>query len=223
MKIYLQEITDLETELDFTENEPWVIQSVERVDEAQDDDAVRDFQQFRSENLAHALPALSPPRPVSVHFSLRKVDEVIVISGHIDTSVKLVCSRCAVPFNLECHPGFSGLFCKDPVMAGVGHLTESNRPAGQNQGFARHAHDASSDRAISEGKDLDITYLSDDYIDLSEVLTEHLQLQVPFQPLCQTDCKGMCTQCGADLNTGRCACAKIAQSQPFSVLRDLKL
>jgi uncharacterized protein len=117
----------------------------------------------------------------------------------------------------------TGLFCKDPVMAGVGHLTEGNRPSGQNKGFARHAHDSAADDLISEGKDLDITYLSNDYVDLSEVLTEQLQLQVPFQPLCKADCKGMCSHCGADLNTGRCACAKITNAHPFSVLKDLKI
>jgi uncharacterized protein len=109
-------------------------------------------------------------------------------------------------------------------MAGVAHLSdETKRPSGQNKGFARHAHDEASDDAISQGKDLDITYLSNDYVDLSEVLTEHLQLQVPFQPLCREECKGMCSQCGADMNVGRCACAKIANSHPFSALKDLKL
>jgi uncharacterized protein len=165
-----------------------------------------------------------PLRPIRVHFSLRKVDEVVVLSGNINTHVSLICSRCANPFQLALTPGISGLFCKDPVMAGVGYLNdETQRPSGQNKGYARHAHDEKADEEISQGKDLDITYLSNDYVDLSEVLTEHLQLHVPFQPLCREDCKGMCSQCGADLNTGRCACAKITSAKPFSVLKDFKL
>ena len=114
-------------------------------------------------------------------------------------------------------------------MAGVGHLEFARtgtqkgvlKPAGQNKGHARHAHDASRD--ISGSQDLDITYLSSDLIELGDVLTEQLQLQVPFQPLCKESCKGICTQCGADLNQGRCACAKIAKNTPFSVLQNLKL
>lgn len=104
-------------------------------------------------------------------------------------------------------------------MAGIGHL-EAGQPAGQNKGFARHAHDKES---AENGQDLDITYLSQDFIELGDVLTEQLQLQVPFQPLCKDSCQGMCTQCGTDLNAGRCACAKIVKQTPFAVLKNLKL
>lgn len=205
MKIYLHEITDQETELDFNQAEKWVLDAVERVDED------------------HGLnPAALKSRPVQVHFSLRKVDDVVVVSGSIDTSVRLLCSRCAAPFNLKCNSHFSALFCKDPVMAGVGHLQASGRdkgkPAGQTKGYARHAHDNEA-----TGMDLDITYLSEDCIDLGDILSEQLQLQVPFQPLCKDSCKGMCMNCGADLNAGRCACAKLTSSSPFSVLKDIKI
>ncbi len=213
MKIFLQEISEYETELDFTQDEPWVSQAVLRVDEHHEDS-------FRK----------SKARPILTHFSLRKVDEVIVVSGKINTYVELICSRCAVSFQHHCKIGFSGLFCKDPVMAGVGHLhhrpsepKENARPMGQNQGFARHAHNSDDDEAISSGQDLDITDLTNDFIDLADVLTEQLQLQVPFQPLCKEDCKGICANCGTDLNLGRCACAKLMTAKPFSVLRDFKI
>ncbi len=212
MKIYLRELTDQETELQFNQEEPWVVDAVCRVDENQE-----------------TSPQAKKPRPVSTSFSLRKVDDVIVVSGKISTHIELLCSRCANSFQHPCNIQFSGLFCKDPVMAGVGHLQqlpnsrEPGRPMGQNQGFARHAHNSAEDEAISSGQDLDITYLSEDWIDLADVTTEQLQLQVPFQPLCSESCKGMCTHCGTDLNLGRCACAKIKSAHPFSVLRDLKL
>jgi uncharacterized metal-binding protein YceD (DUF177 family) len=214
MKIYLNEISDLETELNFTQEEDWVKQAVEHVDESMDD-----------------LPGAPPKvtgltrnvaRPIETFFSLRKVDEVIVVSGDVRTHIRLVCSRCATFFKLECSPHFSALFCNDPVMAGVGHLEAQGKPAGQNKGFARHAHDTEADSLAAEGKDLDITYLSADYIDLQELLTEQLQLQVPFQPLCKADCKGMCANCGADLNTGRCACAKLSNNAAFTGLKHLK-
>ncbi len=212
MKIYLQEITDQETELEFTQDEPWVLEAVCRVDED-----------------SETLPLRKKMRPIATSFSLRKVDEVVVVSGNIATHIHLLCSRCANSFERPCKIHFSGLFCKDPVMAGVAHLQrkpdsrERGRPMGQNQGFARHAHNYAEDEAISSGQDLDITYLSEDYINLADVTTEQLQLQVPFQPLCSDTCKGMCTHCGTDLNLGRCACSKIKSSHPFSALKDLKL
>lgn len=219
MRIHLREITDLETELDFSQDEAWVLDAVQSVDEIFEEP-------LASEKVKALRPASAPKaskaRPIQTHFSLRKVDEVVVVQGSAHTQVQLICSRCANPFQMEMHPQFSGLFCKDPVMAGVAHLEGKGKPAGQNKGFARHAHDENMEQAINEGKDLDITYLSGDYIDLKEVLTEQLQLQVPFQPLCRAECKGMCANCGADLNVGRCACAKVAGSHPFAALRDMK-
>jgi uncharacterized metal-binding protein YceD (DUF177 family) len=228
MKIYLNKISEMETEFDFTQDEAWVSQAIAQVDEDQEDDELASIHELRAASPARVAKA--KPRPAHVHFSLRNVDDVIVLNGRVETSISLVCSRCANAFKLVCQPNLSGLFCKDPVMAGIAHLDETRRPSGQNRGSARHAHDSAADEAASQGKDLDITYLSNDYVDLSEVLTEHLQLQVPFQPLCREDCKGMCSQCGADLNVGRCACAlsnkgskKEESAHSFSVLKDMKI
>jgi uncharacterized protein len=211
MKIYLHEITDQDTCLTFTQDEPWVAAAVEKVDERLNDEP------------AAIAPAHATPRQARADFTLRKVDDVVVVSGEVETQIQLFCSRCANPFRFPCHPEFSALFCQDPVMAGVAHLEAQGKPAGQIKGFARHAHDATQDSLVDAGKDLDITYLAQDFIDLSEVITEQLQLQIPFQPLCREACKGMCTQCGADLNAGRCACSKLTQASPFAVLQSLKI
>lgn len=219
MKIYIHELTDLETELDFTQQEEWVRTAVERVDEKSEPDALEEL----LPKSVQSHKSQKAERPIRAHFNLRKVDDVVVINGDIETKINLLCSRCASPFQFGTAPHFSALFCKDPVMAGIGHLETQQgvqKPAGQNKGFARHAHDDSADET---GQDLDITYLSQDFIELGDVLTEQLQLQVPFQPLCKESCQGMCSQCGADLNVGRCACAKLAKQTPFSVLKNLKL
>jgi uncharacterized metal-binding protein YceD (DUF177 family) len=212
MKIFLHEITEQGLDLDFTDQDQWVVDAVQSVDELPEDS-------FKTPK----------KRSIKTHLSLRKVDGVIVVNGKLDTYIELICSRCAISFQHVCRPNFSALFCQDPVMAGVAHLQrqgkgtrEAGKPVGQNQGFARHAHNPQDDIDMAEGKDLDITYLSHDFIDLSDVLLEQLQLQVPFQPLCKEDCKGMCVNCGTDLNQGRCACSKIAPKNAFSVLSNLK-
>lgn len=200
MRIHLHEINEQETELSFTQEDAWVGKAVMQVDE-----------EPRRE-----------PRPVQVEFKLSQVDGVVVASGELDTQIRLLCSRCGKPHDRSVRPRFSALFCQDPVMAGISHLQEGGKPAGQNQGHARHAHDFESESNLEGGIDLDITYLSQDYIDLAEILTEQLRLQVPFQPLCKETCKGVCMNCGADLNTGRCACAKIVKPTPFAALKDFK-
>ena len=212
MKIYLREITDLGTDLHFTQEEKWLADAATKVDEHLEGEIQRPN---------------SKPRPVVANFNLRLVDEIVVVTGNIESSNQLVCSRCATSFRFPNNPRFSSLFCKDPVMAGVAHLsrgskgTSNGRPVGQNKGYARHAHDEANDD--EEASNIEINYVTEDHINLAALVTEQLQLHVPFQPLCRESCKGMCQSCGADLNVGRCACSKILKQNPFSSLRDLKV
>lgn len=206
MRVYLKEIKETESTLDLAKRASWVEAAIATVDEATPEDR-KTSRELRSQE-----------RPIGGEIQLRKVDEVYLVEGNIDTQVYLLCSRCAKPFAQPVDPHFSSLFCQDPAMAGVAHL-EGDKPAGQNSGFARHAHDTST----LNGKDLDITYVSEEFIDLDQVLAEQLQLQVPFQPLCREDCKGLCPQCGTDLNTGRCACAKLQKASPFQALQKLQV
>lgn len=41
-------------------------------------------------------------------------------------------------------------------------------------------------------------------IDLSDLVSEYALLELPIRPLCQEDCKGLCTICGNNLNLGLC-------------------
>lgn len=40
----------------------------------------------------------------------------------------------------------------------------------------------------------------DDTVDLEETLRDAVVLELPFTPLCQEDCRGLCAECGANLN-----------------------
>lgn len=44
-------------------------------------------------------------------------------------------------------------------------------------------------------------------LDLSEVLRQYLLTTEPLKTLCRTDCRGLCPECGADLNMEKCKCA----------------
>ena len=43
-------------------------------------------------------------------------------------------------------------------------------------------------------------------LDLTEVVRQYAALNMPMKPVCRDDCKGMCLQCGADLNESACQC-----------------
>ena len=44
------------------------------------------------------------------------------------------------------------------------------------------------------------------YVDLGGVVREELLMAVPEYVLCREECRGLCAQCGKDLNLGPCGC-----------------
>jgi uncharacterized protein len=44
------------------------------------------------------------------------------------------------------------------------------------------------------------------FIDLTPIMREEGILAVPMQALCKPDCKGLCSECGQNLNHGSCNC-----------------
>lgn len=61
-------------------------------------------------------------------------------------------------------------------------------------------YDEPDDRLLEE---LDVRRLEDDLIDLEPLLRDSVVLALPFQPLCEDDCPGLCPECGARLAEDR--------------------
>ncbi len=60
-------------------------------------------------------------------------------------------------------------------------------------------------------------------LDVAGLFWEQFNLAMPVKPLCRRDCKGLCPECGADLNAGPCACARDDGDPRMAALRGLKL
>ncbi len=50
-----------------------------------------------------------------------------------------------------------------------------------------------------------------DQIDLAEVVRDQLVLSLPMIFHCRQDCKGLCPNCGINLNMGQCSCEAAVQ------------
>ncbi len=62
-----------------------------------------------------------------------------------------------------------------------------------------------------------------DWLELAEMLREQIILATPMQPLCKTDCLGLCPICGIDLSERRCDCSEERGDNLFAKLkRDLQ-
>ena len=62
----------------------------------------------------------------------------------------------------------------------------------------------------------------DGKIDLGPLLREFMFLEVPIKPLCRPDCKGLCPECGENLNENKCNHPPSTGDSRFDVLKALR-
>jgi uncharacterized protein len=55
------------------------------------------------------------------------------------------------------------------------------------------------DQGVDPDEELEVSTLQDDLVDLEPLLRDAVVLALPFQPLCEDDCPGLCVECGARL------------------------
>lgn len=70
---------------------------------------------------------------------------------------------------------------------------------------ANASADQAGERELRQ-RDLDFAVYENDQIDLDELVLEQLELSLPSRVLCREECRGLCPQCGADLNVEQCDC-----------------
>lgn len=59
-----------------------------------------------------------------------------------------------------------------------------------------------------------------DSIDVGHAVEQSVLLTFPIRNVCREDCRGLCPECGADLNQGDCECPPVEEG-PFAQLKDL--
>ena len=134
--------------------------------------------------------------PVHLDFEIHKDKDRFRLVGTAVTELELTCSRCLEPFRMPVHAPFDLRY--HPA-------TEMSKEA---------------EREVEE-EDLGTSYYRDEQIDLNELLREQFYLALPMKPLCREDCKGLCAQCGANLNTGSCNCAPAWEDPRLAPLKGL--
>ena len=60
-------------------------------------------------------------------------------------------------------------------------------------------------------------------IDLDTLLRDALVPAVPYRPLCDPDCKGLCASCGVNRNETTCDCVDVTVDARWSALEGLRL
>jgi uncharacterized protein len=126
----------------------------------------------------------------------------IFATGTFKGDLTVACSRCVEPVKLVIDERLMVTF-----------MPKSEMPADEVE---------AEEGAEVPAEDLDLFPYEDDFVDLEPLFREQFVLAVPYAPLCKEDCKGLCPQCGTDLNTGTCACQAPVDPR-FAGLKNLKL
>jgi uncharacterized protein len=68
-------------------------------------------------------------------------------------------------------------------------------------------------------QELDESFYSGDVLELDDILREQVLLSLPMHPRCSEECRGLCANCGADLNQTQCDCDRGGLDPRFNALR----
>ena len=130
-------------------------------------------------------------------------------SGTFTGHMVVACSRCVGEVRMDLDERLRVTF-----------LPPAELPPDDNSSV--DGSDAGEDGAEVAAGDLDVFPFDGETIDLEPLLREQFVLAVPYAPLCREDCKGLCSQCGIDLNSGACECEKPIDPR-LAALKGLKL
>lgn len=131
--------------------------------------------------------------PVRVDLVARSVGEGVLVRGQLRARLEMECRRCLKEVSTEVDETVDLLF--EPLAA-----EEEEALGGEVYPLPPRG----------------------DVIDLTPAVREQLLLQVPEFVVCSEACRGLCPQCGADLNQGSCDCVPEASPSPWDALKNVK-
>jgi uncharacterized protein len=118
---------------------------------------------------------------VAVDVWLAKAGNAITATGQIAAPVAFECARCLREFPSMLDIPIQAQFLPPPPPLTPG---EHRMPTEEAENY----------------------YYRDEALVLDDLVRQEILLAVPINPQCRTDCRGLCVQCGQDLNVGTCAC-----------------
>jgi uncharacterized protein len=140
--------------------------------------------------------------PLNIRLKAFRIRELYEVQATFSTRVRLACSRCLKDF--------------ETTLASAFELTYTKEVPG--------LMDVLDEQEIElKVEEIGLMYFKGEEINLHQGIQEQVVMAFPLQPLCDENCKGLCPQCGSDLNRGDCACARGSGSNPFAALKNLKL
>lgn len=134
---------------------------------------------------------------VEEHHGKNLVIKDIRLRGRLSAGLELQCARCLEPVRQEVQRDFELLY----------------RPLGT---------DAGRDELSVTDAEAEIGYYQGEGLLLEDVLREQVLLALPLKIVCRQDCKGLCPQCGKNLNQEQCSCSNEVEDPRWAALKEVR-
>jgi uncharacterized protein len=135
--------------------------------------------------------------PVRLAFDIFKDGSQFRLVGHVASALTLACGRCLDDIVLPVDLPFDLLYLPHQDNAGEGEVEV-------------------------EDDDLTTAFYANGGIDLGQLVLEQFYLAVPMKSLCRESCRGLCPECGTNLNTATCSCVREWTDPRLDGLRALR-
>ena len=145
------------------------------------------------------LPLVRAVETVRLTGEVSGVVEGVLVRGLLRAIANVQCARCLADLRINTEADVAELF------------TDPSRVDEWVVG-------AAAQDVIEEGYEI-----TDGSIDLDMLVRDAVALALPYQPLCDPTCRGLCPLCGSNRNEVECACVQPEADSRWAALEALRL
>lgn len=144
---------------------------------------VRFNEVFEPGHIDYATGDLTQVAGLNVRGTASLLDKEIHLRGRLGTEIEVICARCLDPIRQAVEREFDLFY---HPLEDCPREDELQVPPGEEElGFYR-----------------------DGALLLEDVAREQVLLTLPMRSICREDCRGLCVQCGCNLNREPCSCPR---------------
>jgi len=133
------------------------------------------------------------PEPIGIELTATKSGDEIIFQGNVSTLIEAECARCLELFE---------------------------KPVSSRLQFVIQFLDVGGPEDTGDDDFVVLPKTAEDY-DISDRVREAIILELPYKPLCEKSCRGLCPMCGENLNETDCGCTQDETDERWDTLRRL--
>lgn len=135
--------------------------------------------------------------PIAVQLEARLVGPEVRVHARLSGTIEAVCARC---------------------------LTRLVQPVAEDASLVYYPASelAPAQEVEIHAEDAEVGFFAGPGIEVEELLRERVLLALPMRALCREDCRGLCPQCGQNLNEAACTCPSAPSDERWRPLAEFR-